>query len=247
MLVRATVPSGGDALGQAVAASFLARDFVAADWAHAAGAHLVALYGAFLVPAALAAVAIARRPAPVRRVLLVLLAAGLANVTLFARHATGHEHFWLLLAPYVALSTATLLCPREALATPPRGIALALFLALAALGTAQALRARPEWDADSQSRNGASFRAATTTDAVYVRPGGSSFVFLYAAGRHVSPDPAGSLAEARAAAGRYRDRFGLGPRPAFLALDEGEPVPDWVAALGPPLERGPWRLWPLDT
>ena len=239
----ASSAAAGDALPQALGTTFLAPDFSARAWLAGVHAHCAALYGWALLPAALSLLALPRQPAPRRRALLWLLGVGLFNVVVFARHATEHEHFSLPLLPWVALSIATLLFPGEPATGPSRGVALGVLAIVLGLSTWQAQRELPERSETSQAELAASLRASTREDAIYVRPDGASFVFLYAAGRQVAPLPAGSVEQARAAVGAMRTRFGLPASwPGWLALAPGEPVPPWAEPLGAPQAAGEWRL-----
>ncbi|MHC5212877.1 MAG: hypothetical protein ACYTG2_19395, partial [Planctomycetota bacterium] len=238
--------AGGETLAQAVGASILARDFEAGPWIAAQGRHVLALYGVALVPAAIGLIQLAWRRAPAQRarVLLWLTGIGVLNVTLFARHATGHEHYALLLLPAVVLSTATLLFPRDEKARPPAPLALLILLVVLACSWAQA-----RGDSDARTHTGQAaladrFAAVTSTDRVYVRPGGASFVFLHRAARHVHPRPVASAAAASEAGQAYGERFGLGPVPIEIVVVDGEDVPVWVAALGPPRRAGGFRFYP---
>jgi hypothetical protein len=237
--------AGGETLAQALGASVLARDFDAGLWLAAQGRHLVALYGLALLPALLGLVLLARgrTPAPRRAVLLWLTGIGLANITLFARHATGHEHYALLLLPAVVLSTATLLFPRDEVAMPP---ALVGALAALVLLAGSFVQARPA--AEARTRTGQAaladrFAEVSGLDTVYLRPGGAPFVFLHRAARHVVPQPVASAAEAHALASAYRARFGLGPGIDEIALADGEALPTWLADSGPPRVAGGFRFY----
>ncbi len=236
----------GGTLTQALAATFLAPDFQVAAWLAALRGHLAALYGWALLPAALALLALPRQPAPRRAVLLWLLAAGVLNLAVFAQHATGHEHFALLLLPWVALSIATLLFPGPAAAGPSRALALGVLAVLLAAATWQAQRDAPGRARSDQADLADSFAQAAPEQALYVRPGGAPFVFLYRASRHVAPQAVDSLAAARAAAEAWRERFQLpADWPVFLALAPDEEVPAWALPFGPPRDAGGFRLLPL--
>ena len=238
--------SGAETLAQAVGTSVLARDFSWGEWAAAVGRHLWTLFGAALLVAAAGLVAaLARGASRLAGLLLRLLAFGGLNLLLFARHATGHEHYALLLLPFVALAAATALFPRDEAARPPAGLGALLAGALLLLGGQQYREAAPPRSAVGQAELADAFRAVTSTDELYLRPAGASFVFLHRAGRHVSPTPVGSVEAARAAADALRARFELGARPAFVVLARDEAVPGWLAGLGPPQARGELRLFPL--
>ena len=245
---RTVAPAAaGGALAQGLAATFLAPGFRAGAWATALAGHLAALYGWALLPAALALPALPRQAPELRGVLLRLLAIGALNVAVFAQHATGHEHFALLLLPWVALSVATLLFPGTPAGGPPRALALGALAALLAASTWQAQRQAPDRARVEQAALADGLRAATPEQAVYVRPGGASFVLLERAQRQVAaPQGVGSVEDARAGVAAWRARFALpADWPAWIALAPGEAAPAWAAELGPPRAAGDWRLLPL--
>jgi len=246
VLSRTAAPaSTSETLAQAVGTSFLAPDFTWSAWADAMGAHLPALFGWSLLTAALATCVIPLRSPRLRRVLVWLLVTGVINVVLFGRHATGHEHFSLLLLPFVALGTATLVFPCAEL---PSGRTRAGVLALAvllALGWWQFREAEPGRTQTHQAALADAFREVAAEGDVHARPGGASFVFLHRAARHVLPGPVGGVDGARAALAAYRDRFGLAGAPGHVALAPDDAVPAWLAALGPPVERNGWRFFAL--
>jgi hypothetical protein len=245
MLLARTVSSAatGDTLPQALRTTFLAPDFSAAAWISGLHAHMAAFYGWALLPALLSLLALPRQPAPRRRALLWLLGIGLFNVVVFARHATDHEHFSLPLLPWVALSIATLLFPGEPARGPSRGVALGVLVAVLGVSTWWAQVGMPSRTQTTQSELAAALRAGAPQEAVYVRPAGASFVFLYGAGRQVAPLPAGSLQQARDAVATMRQRFHLPESwPGWLAIAPGESVPAWAVPLGAPQAAGAWRL-----
>jgi hypothetical protein len=232
LLVRSVAPAaaGGTAV-QALGATFLAPDFEARAWLAALRTHPAALYGWALVPAALGLLAWTRLAQPLRGVLLALLAVGALNVLVFARHATGHEHFWLMLQPWVALSTATLLFPGTPAGGPPRALALAVLAGVLAAAARQAARQAPERTRTTQAELADRFAREAPEQAVFVRPAGAPLVFLQRAQRHVLPTPAASIAAALAAASDWRTRFGLPATwPVLLVLADGEPAPPWSPA-----------------
>jgi len=233
LLARSVAPAAaGGTAAQALGATFLAPDFDAQAWFAALRAHPTALYGWALLPAALGLLALPRQAAALRGVLLALLATGAFNVLVFAKHSTGHEHFWLLLLPWVSLSTATLLFPGTLAGGPPRSLALGVLAAVLAAGTWQAQQQAPERTRTDQAALADRFALETPVEAIYVRPAGAPLVFLQRAQRHVVPAPAGSAAEARAAAEAWRARFGLPATwPVLLALAPGESEPGWAAAV----------------
>lgn len=237
LLARSVAPqSAGGTAAQALAATFLAPDFDAAAWLAALRTHLGALYGWALLPALLSLVPRGRHPPALRAVLGTLLAAGLLNVTVFARHATGHEHFALLLLPWVALSSAVLLFPGRPAAGPPRALALGGLAALLLVSTLQAQAAAPARAHADQAALADRLAGQAPLEALYVRPEGAPFVFLHRARRHVAPQGAASLEQAVAAAAALRARFGLPAEwPAWLALAPGEAAPAWASGL----PRGP--------
>ncbi|MHC5027805.1 MAG: hypothetical protein ACYTGR_13705, partial [Planctomycetota bacterium] len=152
-----------------------------------------------------------------------------------------------LLLPFVALGTATLIFPCADL---PVGRTRAGVLALAVLlasGWWQFREAQPARTQHHQAALADAFREASDEDSVHARPGGASFVFLHRAARHVLPGPIDSLDGARAGMAAYRDRFGLPGAPGRIALAPDEPVPAWLAPLGPPVERDGWRLFALPS
>ncbi|HEX5009641.1 MAG TPA: hypothetical protein VFY71_04505 [Planctomycetota bacterium] len=239
--------AAGGALAQGLAATFLSPEFRGAAWATAMRGHLVALYGWALLPAAISVLALPRRSAPLRGVLVQLLLVGALNVAVFAQHATGHEHFSLLLLPWVALSVATLLFPGTAAGGPARGLALAALAGLLGLSTWQAAAQQPARSGTDQAMLADSLRAATPEHSVLVRPDGAAFVFLHRAQRYVTPLPVASRDQARAAASDYRRRFGLPDAwLAYVALAPGELPPAWLEGAPEQARTGGWRLVPLD-
>jgi hypothetical protein len=241
----ATPAASAGTASQALATTFLAPDFRAGEWLAALGEHLVTLYGLALLPAALAVPLLPRRAPLLRRCLGVLLAVGLLNVVVFARHATGHEHFALLLQPYIVLATATLLFPRDEAALPPARVGVALLVVLLALGVQQFRRDATGRQSVRQSQLALAFHAASAPDVVYVRPEGAPFTFLFGAERHVAPGRAGSEAEAVAGVQAYRERFGLPDHGGQLAVADDEPAPAWLAGRPPDAAAGRFRFWYL--
>jgi hypothetical protein len=247
VVAREVAPSSAaETLAQARGSSLLAADFTWSAWASAVADHVWTFYG-LAACMALAGLAVARLRGASRLtgVLLRLLAFGALNLVLFARHATGHEHYVLLLLPFVALGTATLLFPRDEAARPPAALGAVLAGALLLLGGQQYRDDAPARAATGQAELADRFRAVSSDGEIYVRPTGASFVFLHRAERHVSPNPVDSPEAARAAAESYRERFDLGALPAFVVLAPGEPVPEWLAALGSPEAREGFRFAPL--
>ena len=247
VVAREVAPSSAaETLAQARGSSLLAADFTWGAWAAAVADHVWTFYG-LAACLALAGLAVARLRGASRLtgVLLRLLAFGALNLVLFARHATGHEHYVLLLLPFVALGTATLLFPRDEAARPPAALGAVLAGALLLLGGQQYRDEAPARAATGQAELADRFRAVSSDGEVYVRPTGASFVFLHRAERHVSPNPVDSPEAARAAAESYRERFDLGALPAFVVLAPGEPVPEWLATLGSPEAREGFRFAPL--
>ncbi len=231
LMARAAQPVAlGGLVSQGLATTFLAPDFVPTEWLAAMREHLLSLYGWALVPAIVALGLLPRRGALLRRALLVLLAVGTLNVTLFARHATGHEHFSLLLLPYVVLATSTLLFPREQAARPSTAIGILLSAVLLTLSWQQYRNAAPARASTAQARLADSLREATdpAADTIYVRPAGIGFVFLHRCQRHVVPEASESEEAASQAARSYATRFNLSPLTITIAIAPGEAVPDWV-------------------
>lgn len=244
-LGRQAAPAApGETLQQALMATFLSPHFSWAAWWDGLVTHLGALYGWALVPASLALPALPRRSRLLRRVLVTLLGVGVFNVVAFAFHATSHEHFSLLLLPYVALATGTLLFPRDEAARPAAPLAALLLLGLLALGVLQARRAWPPRHQTHMAERAAALAAVTDTDTLYVLPQGAPLVFLHAAARHVAPEPVFDLAGARAAARRYAERVGRDDLPVVLAA-WGDSAPGWSLTLGEARHEGGWTFVPL--
>lgn len=245
---RAFAPgSHAETLGQALAATFLGPAFDPAAWLTRLGQHLASLYGLALLPALAGLALVRRRHPPLRRLLLVLLLTGLVNVVLFAHHATSHEHFALLLAPWVALSTATVLFPRDAVARPGGSLGAVLLLVVLVAGLWSARRELPARTGVHQAARADALAAVSGTERLHLLPEGVPLVFLERAARHVWAYPVGSLEAAREARAAYARRFVAAPLPAVVVLDEGAPVPAWVAALGPGRSEGRFRLWDLPA
>lgn len=244
VLGRALAPgSAAETLQQARLASFLNPAFDAGAWLRQVAGFCGALFGWALLPAAAALLVWPRRPGPLRAVLSVLLLAGLANVTLFAFHATSHETYVLLLLPWVVLSTTALLFP------PGAGVRLAAVAGLALLlvaGVAQARAAAPARQRVTQAPLGDAFREVTAVDAVYLHPRGVPFLFMYRAGRHIAPPwGVGDADSARARVDELRRRLGLPELPGVVFTHAGETPPAWVEALGPGEPRGSFVFRPL--
>jgi hypothetical protein len=230
----------GETLAQALAATFLGPDFDAGAFAAAAlrdGGTLLGL----AAPMALAAFALADGVG--RRVLLVLLGTGVLNVTLFAHHASSHEHFWLLLAPFTALGAGVLAFPDPRRSNAWGALVLGLVLAG---GWAFATDAPGSRSATRQSDRATAFAEVAEARAVHVTPSGVPLVFLANARRLVVPYPVGDLAGARTAAAAYGARFARSPRPRWAFVHGDDPTPTWLSTLGPGELRGPFRFWPLD-
>jgi len=224
----------GETLGQALQATFLGRAFRWSAWWPAMGGHLVALYH---VAGLLALWGFAQRGALLRRVLLMFLATGLVNVVLFAQHATGHEHFSLLLAPFVVLGCTAALFPRDVGARPSGGLGALVVLLLLAGSVMQVRAQLPAQSSVAQAERGERFARASSPEEVYVFPDGVPLVFLHAASRQIAAYPAGGLDAARALAAAHRERFGLHGWPARLVVEpERVDPPAWSAAL-PELRR----------
>jgi len=229
----------GETLAQALAATFLGPDFDPAAWWTALlrdGGTLFGLAG----PAAL--LAFAHADGTRRAVLALLLACGLLNVGLFAHHASSHEHFWLLLAPFVALGSALLAFPHP---RRGRGAGALVLAALLAGGWVFALDAPGSRGSTAQSERAAAFAQVADAHAVYVTPRGVALVFLAGAERLVLPYPVADAATARAAARRYAARFVRSARPAWVFVHRDDPLPPWLATLGPGEARGAFLFWPL--
>lgn len=245
---RAFAPaSHAETLGQALAATFLGPSFDAGAWLTRMGEHLTVLYGPVLLPALAGLVLVGRRHPPLRRILLVLLAVGLLNVVLFAHHATSHEHFSLVLAPWVALSAATVLFPRDTAARPGGLTAAALLVIVLLLGLWDA---RGRWPARRQTLNAEraqALAAVADDERLHLFPEGVPLVFLHAAARHAWAYPVADLEGARDAAAAYARRFVARPLPAVVVLDDQAPVPAWLQALGPGRVEGPFRVWDVPT
>lgn len=248
VLARQLTPSSaGETLSQGLAATFLGPRFDPRAWASGMLRHLWTLYSLALLPALAALLFIRRRPATLRRLLWVLLGCGLFNVVVFAHHATSHEHFSLVLLPYIALSTATLLFPRgdELRRWPLRSSAILLAILVgAAFGAAADW---PQRQNTSQARQADALAEVSDLSAIYLFPDGVPLVFLQRARRHVWPGTVGDLSGARRAARAYSERFGTAPLPGRLVLNAETDVPAWVAALGPGEVRGPFRMWEVPA
>ena len=229
-----------ETLGQALAATFLGPDFQWAAWARAWLSGAGTLFGLALPCALLAFIG---APARRRQVLFVLLGVGLLNVSLFAHHASSHEHFWLLFAPFVALALGCLAFPHERRSWVAGLVVLGVLLASSWISAWELPGAR---QTHRQSDRAQAFAAVSDPRAVHVTPQGVPLVFLEAAARHVLPQPLGAAADARTAAEAYARRFALVEAPRFVFVHDGDAVPDWVAGLGPSQRRGDYRFWSLD-
>jgi hypothetical protein len=155
---------------------------------------------------------------------------GSFNVAVFARHATGHEHFSLLFLPYVAMSTASLLfASRRTTALVPNA-ALVILVGLSWWQASQEHEVRSQtYQAEQAER----FAGTTDQTVIYLRPQGVSLVFLYTAERHVVGFPASTLEEARRQVAEYRRRFGEHDLTVQLFVVEGDEVPRWFRKLTP--------------
>lgn len=265
-----------DTLAQGLAVSPLAPDFSLATWAGAQARHFAALFGganALLVLGALAAwVPPAGRllgaSETARRQLRAFIAFGGANLVVFARHATGHEHYALLMLPAVAASVALVLdgarqrargtthavaetdpateaAPRPA--APLAAGLLVVLVVLLAVDSGRRYRAqRVTREHVGQFWQAVALRPSLSEDAVHLRPDGVSFVFLYAARRHVVPFPVGSFGQARELARAHRERFGVPPGDTRIVLLPEDDVPDWLARRPPdgddPVGHRSWTL-----
>ena len=244
-----------DTLAQGLAVSPLAPDFAWAPWAAAQERHLLALYGLALLPLALGALAAWVPPVArglglgqeARRLLRGLIVFGLFNVTVFARHATGPEHYALLMSPAVAASVALLLDGARRAGGARTGAWLATAGALL-LALESGRRFSDQREARAQTSQWQQARAFATVadhDTLYLRPDGVSFVFLYAAERSFVPFPVDSLDTARAAARAHRERFHLPTGAAALVLFPADRPPAWLASRPPDELRDGFRFWRL--
>lgn len=230
---RVAPGSLAETLAQAVATTPFAPDFTWPLWLDAARSHLGALFGWALVPAALGLVVTLLRGGIAARLVALLAAVGAFNVVVFGRHAIGHEHFWLLLAPAVAAAIATLVPTTDE--RSGRIGRVALVGAVLALSAHQAREAAPARHATRQSDLGHALAtlAPLKPDAptVYVTPNGAPLVFLSAAERHVASAPVGDVATARAVAGALRSRLGLPAGDVALVLPADQTTPAWATDL----------------
>ena len=245
MARQLTPASAGETLAQGLAATFLGPLFDSGAWARGMADHLWTLYSLALFPAALSVFLIGRRPPVLRRALWLLLGCGVSNVVVFAHHATSHEHFSLVLLPYVALSTATLLFPSSNRVVRLRLIPSALLLGILATGTLAVIDTWPQRHNTSQAQRADALAEVSDLSAVYVFPGGVPLVFLHRAQRHVWPGAAGDLSAAQAATQSYNQRFGTTSLPGRLVLEADAPIPPWINALGPPVPEGRFNLWDI--
>jgi hypothetical protein len=176
------------------------------------------------------------------------LALGLINLVAFARHATGHEHYVLLLLPFVAVSTAMTLVALSRVASAGRGTGMAVMLALglAADSGRRFANQRPDREQSTQWWQAARVRPGLKVDTVYVRPDGVSFVFLYAVNRQVVPFSASSAEAAVRMAATHRQRFGLPPGDVMLMLFPDDPLPEWFPDRAPDVGTDDgFRFWSL--
>ncbi len=235
VLHRARAPASlAETLGQALGTTALSPAFSAAAWVRAAAVDLPTLYGVGLLLAPIGLVLTTRA---IRRPLVLLAGSGLANVVVFAQHATGHEHFWLLLAPFVAVGSAAALVPVGA---GPGRRRLGLGLAAVVLAVS-ALQAVDEYDVrrrTSQVDRATAFAAVTDTESVHVFPGGVPLVFLQRAARHVVAFSVTDARSARQVAASYAALVGAHDAPVLVVVPAGEPAPTWVESLGPGETRG---------
>jgi len=245
MARQLTPASAGETLAQGLAATFLGPLFDPGAWARGMAHHLWALYSLALVPAAVSVFLIGRRPAVLRRALWVLLGCGVSNVVVFAHHATSHEHFSLVLLPYVALSTATLLFPCTNQIVRLRLLPSALLLGIMATGAVAVIGAWPQRHNTSQAQRADALAEVSDLSAVYLFPGGVPLVFLHRAQRHVWPGAVGDLRAAQAATADYNQRFGTLTLPGRLVLETKATVPPWLEALGPSQHEGRFRMWDI--
>jgi len=245
MARQLTPASAGETLAQGLAATFLGPLFDPGAWARGMAHHLLALYSLALVPAAVSVFLIGRRPAVLRRALWVLLGCGVSNVVVFAHHATSHEHFSLVLLPYVALSTATLLFPCTNQIVRLRLLPSALLLGIMATGAVAVIGAWPQRHNTSQAQRADALAEVSDLSAVYLFPGGVPLVFLHRAQRHVWPGAVGDLRAAQAATADYNQRFGTLTLPGRLVLETEATVPPWLEALGPSQHEGRFRMWDI--
>ncbi len=248
LLARQVAPgSWTETLAQALATTPFARDFDLAAWWRAQMNHAGALYGWSLVFVPLPWLRTGALSPTARRLLTWLGVAGVFNVVVFARHASGHEHYALLLLPFVALSLALLLFPTASsrAARPAVAVGAVVLTALIA-GAAWQTRASgsgaPRY---SQSEFGRRLAVHADPQAVHVRPAGASFVALHAARRHLVPSGVDSPLAALESASAWATRFGLGRRPVVLVLASDEPVPAWLPGDASATERDGLRFYPL--
>jgi hypothetical protein len=245
-LARVVTPtSAGETLFQALEATFLGSHFDASAWLEAMGKHLWTLYSLAIVPAATAAVLLPRTTPELRQLLLVLLGCGVTNVVLFAHHATSHEHFSLLLLPYVAISSATLLFPGSPRTRPRPALALAATVMLIAAAGIQAHDSWPGRQRTSQTERADALAAVSDQTYVHLFLEGVPLVFLHKAERHVWPGPVSDLSSAHTAGAAYGRRFGPQGLPVRVVLDADRAAPAWLRALGPGERHGRFQMWDL--
>jgi len=240
-----TPTSTGETLFQALEATFLGSHFVVSAWVEALGRHLWTLYSLAIVPAALAVVLLPRTTAALRQVLLVLLGCGVSNIVVFAHHSTSHEHFSLLLLPYVALSTATLLFPGSAGTRPRPALATAATVLLLAAAAVQTHDAWPGRHRTWQAERADALADVSDHGSLHLFPEGAPLVFLHRAERHVWPGPVSDLPSARSAVIAFGQRFGPPDLPVRVVVDADTEPPAWLAAFGPGERHGRFQMWDL--
>ncbi|GJM22303.1 MAG: hypothetical protein DHS20C15_22180 [Planctomycetota bacterium] len=230
LLARSLAPSSpGETLVQALQATFLGHAFRWDAWGGAMWQHLSTLYQ---LAALLAFAGFLQRGALLRRVLLMFLGTGVLNVVIFAQHATGHEHFSLLLAPFVVLGSTAALFPRDVSARPRGWIGAAVVLLLLATSGLQVRAQLASRSSTAQSERGARFAEIADAHALYLFPEGVPLVFLHAASKQVVAYPVGDLQTALTLSASHRERFGLQTWPTRVVVEPQrvEP-PKWTAAL----------------
>lgn len=236
-----TTSSTAETLGQALAATFLSPQFDAGAWSRAGLGFLGTQFG-WCLPAGL--LLLLRPPRAAQTTLLLLLGTGLTNVVLFAGHASTHEHFWLLLSPFVALAAGALAFPG-----PQRSArtGCVVFLALGLAGWAVAFDALSAPPSLLQSQRAQAFAQVTDAQSVFVTPGGAPLVFLYGATRHVVPFSVSDGDVAVTQADAYADRVGLHADDRQVFVHQDDLLPDWVASLEHLDSRGPYRFFRLPA
>ncbi|MED5330877.1 MAG: hypothetical protein VX916_06260, partial [Planctomycetota bacterium] len=237
--------SWSETLGQATGASFLATDFSLQNWLGFGGSSLWALFGWALPLASLGIVILCRHQGKTRKVLRVLLLTALFNVTVFAHHATTHEHYWLFFALPVALSIALLPLPPLHKKYAVSNALLALLVI--GLGFIQAKNEWDTWGATKQADRADAFSQVADPDLIYLHPDGLPLVFLHRAQRHAVAREVRSLNQAKELVQSYREQVGLDGMQAAIFLERGRPVPPWLAAVTTPDEdSGLFTFWVLE-